>query len=510
MGKRIPQLIWILAALKFGLPFLLQHPVYELHRDEYLYYAQGQHLDFGFLECPPLLALLGAISALLGGSFFWIKFWPALFGALMLLVTTRIAKELGGRLFAQLVAALSVLFSAYLRTNFLFQPNFLEHFFWTLAAYYLVRCITTGRYPYLYLFSLALAASWWSKYSLLFFAAAFFLALLLSPQRRWLLQKHFWLAALFGVVLILPNIAWQWQHNWPLAHHMAELRDTQLQYLSKSDFIKEQLLMLFPVAFVWIGGFIWLLRQQAYRILALIYLGVVVLLLIGSGKGYYTLGAYPMLLAAGGVWLERMGKWKSWIRYATVALILLLSIPAIPLLLPMQAPQQMAESNKEWGLEKLGLLKWEDQENHLLQQDFADMQGWNELTRKAEKLYDALPTFSKAHTVVFCRHYGQAGALGYYARSDDFRNKVITDNGTFLLWIPLPLQMQHMIFVGRDMPGPDDKVFQHFEKATIIDSVTNPFSRQYGDKIIFFQNADSLANQFAVDGLKKMKAAFGR
>jgi hypothetical protein len=217
-----------------------------------------------------------------------------------------------------------------------------------------------------------------------------------------------------------------------------------------------------------------------------------------------------MLLAAGGVWLERMGKWKSWIRYATVALILLLSIPAIPLLLPMQAPQQMAESNKEWGLEKLGLLKWEDQENHLLQQDFADMQGWNELTRKAEKLYDALPTFSKAHTVVFCRHYGQAGALGYYARSDDFRNKVITDNGTFLLWIPLPLQMQHMIFVGRDMPGPDDKVFQHFEKATIIDSVTNPFSRQYGDKIIFFQNADSLANQFAVDGLKKMKAAFGR
>ena len=36
------------------------------------------------------------------------------------------------------------------------------------------------------------------------------------------------------------------------------------------------------------------------------------------------------------------------------------------------------------------------------------------------------------------------------------------------------------------MPEKNDEVFNHFEKITVIDSVTNTLSRQYGDKIIFF------------------------
>ncbi len=63
-------LIITMAAIKFVLPFLLQNPAYELHRDEYLYYQQGQHLSFGFLENPPLIGLMAWISSLLGGSFF--------------------------------------------------------------------------------------------------------------------------------------------------------------------------------------------------------------------------------------------------------------------------------------------------------------------------------------------------------------------------------------------------------------------------------------------------------
>src|SRR6478735_903865 len=261
MRKNIPTIIVILAVLKFALPFFLQNPVYQLHRDEYLYYAQGQYLDFGFLENPPLIGLMGYISSLLGGTFFWIKFWPALIGAATLLVTARIAKALGGGLFAQIVAAIGILFSAYLRVHFLFQPNILDIFFWTLAAYYIIQYNNTQQDKYLYLLSLALALGWWGKYSVLFFIVAFIVALLLSPQRKVMLQKPFWMAVVLGTLLILPNVIWQYAHNWPLAHHMQELRSTQLQYLSNIDFIKEQLLMLFPVLFVWLGGLVWLLRQ---------------------------------------------------------------------------------------------------------------------------------------------------------------------------------------------------------------------------------------------------------
>ncbi len=506
--KKTVLVIGLLAALKLVLPFLLQHPAYELHRDEYLYYEQGQHLALGYLENPPLIGLLAYLSSLFGGTPFWIKFWPALFGGFTLVVTAGIARELGGKRWAPVIAASAILLTAFLRIHILFQPNFLDIFFWTLSAYYLVRYINTQQPLYLYLLSTALALGWWSKYSVLFFITAIVVSLLATPHRKLVQQKHFWGAVGWGMLLIAPNVWWQYQHNWPLAHHMDELRETQLRHLHADDFIKEQLLYLLPFLPVWLGGLVWLFRHHAFRIIAYMYLCVIVLLMIGSGKGYYALGTYPMLLAAGGVWLEsvRLRRW----RYAVVAWILVLSLPFIPLLLPMQAPQPMAAFNQKYGIEKLGLLKWEDQQNHPLQQDFADMQGWKELTQKSEAFFNNLPNAERVQTIVFCRHYGQAASLKYHAQSAFFRSKVMTDNGTFLLWIPDHLIFKNLLFIGRRMPDKDDAVFQHFQNVTVIDSVTNPLSRQYGDKIIYFQQADAEAIRLANEGLQQMKQQFRR
>jgi len=63
---------------------------------------------------------------------------------------------------------------------------------------------------------------------------------------------------------------------------------------------------------------------------------------------------------------------------------------------------------------------------------------------------------------------------------------VIIDNGSFLLWIPERLWFKHLIFAGRRMPEKDDEVFQHFGIISIIDSVTNTYSGQLGDKLILF------------------------
>lgn len=503
-------LLLVLLVLKFSLPFLLSHHAFELHRDEYLYYQQGQHFDFGYLENPPLLAWLGSVSSLFGGGFFWIKFWPALFGSLTLFITVKLVKEFGGGLYAQLIAALGILFSAYLRTHFLFQPNALDIFFWTLAAYFLVRYINTKNERFFFYLAIALALGWWSKYSVLFFIAALMLSLPASPHRNVFAKKNFWLAFLCGLVLITPNLLWQWSHNFPLAHHMEELRDTQLKYLNKADFLKEQLLMLLPVCFVWMGGLVWLLRQRLYQVIAFTYLAVLALLMLGSGKAYYALGAYPMLLAGGGVWLERLTLRKRFLRYAFVGLILLLALPFVPILLPVQSPQAMAAFNKKWGLEKLGLLKWEDRQNHPLQQDFADMLGWKELAEKAERLYQSQPDSAKASTVVYGGNYGLAGGLKYYAKDDGFRRRIISENGSFLLWIPGRLYFKHLIYVDDEMPDANDDVLKRFAKAGAVDSCTNLLSRQYGAKIIFFQNASDSAWIIASQDIRKQKALFTR
>ena len=234
------KLIYVFALIKFALPFILQNSVYELHRDEYLYYEQGQHLSLGYLECPPLIGWMAYVSYLLGGGFFWIKFWPCLVGALIVIVAAAITKELGGKLLAQSIASMAIILSAYLRTNFLFQPNMLDIFFWSLSAFYLLKYINTQENKYLYFLSISLALGWWGKSSILFFVTSLFISIILSKHRKMFQNFSLWKAVALGIVLILPNIFWQWNHNWPLIHHMQELNETQLKYINKKDFLKEQ------------------------------------------------------------------------------------------------------------------------------------------------------------------------------------------------------------------------------------------------------------------------------
>lgn len=502
-------IILLLALFKFILPFLLSHPDFELHRDEFLYYQQGQHLDFGYLENPPFIGLLGNLASLFGGSFFWVKFWPSFFGACTVLITAGIAKELGGKLFAQVMACLGILFTAYLRIHFLFQPNFLDIFFWSLSIYFLLRFINTSNIHFLYFLATALALGFWSKYSMLFFMTALVISIVLTQHRTIMQLKHFWLAATIGLLLMVPNVLWQWFHHWPLVHHMHELQDTQLKYLNKADFIKDQLLMLLPFSFVWISGLVWLLFHHQYRILGWIYLLVITLLMMGSGKGYYALGIYPMLLAAGSTWFESITIRKIWFRYAFVLFTLVLALPFVPLLMPMQSPHEMQLFNQRYHVGKFGLLKWEDRKDHLLQQDFADMLGWKELSNKTETFFTSLPDSIKRDVIIYCNNYGQAGALKYFGSHDNFKSRVISDNGTFLFWIPGRLWFRHVIYIGEQMPGKNEAVFQHFQQIQSIDSINNPLSREYRTKIIFFQHASDSAWIIAAKNLRLRKAEFG-
>jgi 4-amino-4-deoxy-L-arabinose transferase-like glycosyltransferase len=503
-------LILILAAIKFILPFILQSPVYELQRDEYLYYQQGQHFDLGYLENPPLLSYLGMISGWLGGSVFWIKFWPCLFGSFTVIVACLIAAEFSGKIFAQFLAGMGIMSGAFLRMHSLFQPNVLDIFFWTLAAYFLIRFIKTENKKFFYACAVAFALGIWSKYSIVFFIAAVGLSLLLTSHRKNFKDPFVYKSVLLAVLIVLPNIWWQWQHKWPLIHHMQELQETQLQFLNPLDFIKDQLLYLLPFLFIWITGLIWLLRNKQWRFLFLTYFLVIIFLLLGRGKSYYSMGIYPVLLAAGAVAWEKITFKKQWLRWGVIIFIAILTIPFIPILLPIWKPEKLATFYKKYQIEKIGILRWEDQQNHPLPQDFADMLGWKELTQKTEKFFNTLPTATQADVVIYCRHYGQAGSLKFYGKESYFTQKVFSDNGSFLLWISNRLWFKHLIFIGRRMPGSDDEVFQHFNSVRIVDSVTNLYSRQYGDKIIFFQNIDSAGLKLAREGLKEMKREFQR
>jgi 4-amino-4-deoxy-L-arabinose transferase-like glycosyltransferase len=502
--------IALLALIKFLIPFILIHPAFELQRDEYLYYQQGQHFDFGYLENPPLISWLGYISSLLGGSEWTVRLWPALIGAFTVIITCLITERLGGKGFAQFLAGFGIITGAFLRIHILFQPNILDIFFWTCSMYFLIRFVQTENKKDFLWMAVCLASGWWSKYSVLFLISAIFTGLLLSRHRKVFLQKQTYIALLIASLIILPNLWWQYAHRFPLIHHMEELRATQLVYINKADFIKEQFLLLFPVLFVWICGLAWFFSNPTYRIFAWIYLAVISFILFGSGKGYYALGIYPLLLAAGGMLWEKWSLNKKWLRYVAIILAVGLTLPFTPIGLPMMNPENLAAFYKKSGIAETGLLKWEDQGDHELPQDFADMLGWKELTERTEKFVYSLPDSIKENTRIYGANYGQAGALKFYGKKDGFKNSVLSENGSFQLWINDKTYIKHLIIIDDEVPEPTDEVVQHFKKITVIDSVRNIYSRQFGDKIFFLENLDSAGLKLAWEGFRENKKRFNR
>src|SRR5678815_2286610 len=92
------RLLYFLALLKIVTPYLLQNQIYEPHRDEFLYLAEGHHLAFGFMEVPPMLSIFAWFTHLFGGGLFWVKLWPSLFGAATFVIAGKIVQSLGGKI----------------------------------------------------------------------------------------------------------------------------------------------------------------------------------------------------------------------------------------------------------------------------------------------------------------------------------------------------------------------------------------------------------------------------
>jgi hypothetical protein len=510
--RRNTGLLYLLAFIKFILPFLLQAPLYEPHRDEFLYLAESHHMAWGYMEIPPLLSVFAWITNILGNSIFMVKLWPSLFGALTYVLVGRIILSLGGSRFALLLAFLPFVFGAYLRVHYLFQPNFLEIFFWTLIAYSLFNFIKTNKPKWLYVFGVSAGLGMLSKYSVAFFILAVIAGLLLTKHRKVFWNKHFYYASIIAVIIFLPNFIWQLNHHFPVVYHMKELQGTQLQYVSPTDFLMGQLLMNLPCVFIWFAG-LWFVSftqtGKQYRFVGWAYAAVIVLLIALHGKNYYSLGVYPVLFAFGSYYLEQLTiSQLKWLRFAFVLIPVAVGTLFIPVALPVWAPQKLDKFYKATGMKNVGVLKWEDLKDHPLPQDFADMLGWEETAQKVAKAYSMLSDDEKKQTTIFCDNYGFAGAVDFYRKKYNLPVPY-SDNASFLYWIPKNLKVVNIIVVT-----PDENEMQHpfvkdFKSAVVVDSVSNPFARERGGLIILFKGANENFNKFFQQQIAEEHAELG-
>lgn len=506
--KKTNTLLYLLALLRIIIPYFLQNPVYEPHRDEFLYLAEGQHLAFGFMEVPPMLSIFAWLIHALGDSMFWIKLVPSLFGAATFIVAGKIVQSIGGRSFALILLFFSFLFGAYLRMFFLFQPNAPEIFFWTMIAFSFIRFAQTKKKRWLYVFGVSVGLGMLSKYSVAFYTVSILLGLLFTKYRAVFLNKHFWYASIIGFIIFLPNLIWQWQNHFPVIVHMNELQQTQLQYINPSGFLIDQLLLFFPCFFVWLTGFFNTLSSKQYRFIGLAYVFVIILLLIGHGKSYYSAGVYPSLFAFGVVSLEKFTATRQkFLRYAFVIFAVGFGLFVVPILLPILPPQPLADLYVKMNIQKTGSLKWEDLKNHPLPQDFSDMLGWEEMAQKVAKAYNMMNDSEKRNAVIYCNNYGMAGAVNYYAPKYHLP-AAYSDNASFLYWLPSNINMKSFVLVTDDPHEEQHDWAKGFQQITKVDSVTSFYARERGDYIYLFKGADANFQKFFKEKIAKDKAEF--
>ena len=482
---------------------------YELHRDEMLYFALGNHLSFGYVSTPPFVGFLAFIARILFGySEFGIKFFSALAGGVSIVIIALIVKEFGGKNLALLIAGTAFLIpGAFLRSNSLFQPVSFNQFFWLLSSYLVIRMINTQNLKLWIWIGFVFGLGFLNKYSIVFFAAALILALLISQHRKIIFSKYFLLGLLTGLIIAFPNLIWQYNHNWPIVKHMEELQRYQLSNNSVSGFFIDQVMNCLPSTLIWLAGFIMLLllpQEKKFRFLSLTFIFVLLIIVVGRGKSYYTLGAYTMLFAAGGYTMEKYFRRKwSIVNYIVIVTGILISTFALPLELPYASFDTVA---KYCDAENGGIpQRWEDGKIYPIPQDYADMTGWKELTGIVLQAYSSLDEDQKKECTIYAENYGEAGAIEFYGQWCGLP-KPISFHDSYLLWAPDSISDGPFIYIN-DEVGDMDKMFNNYIE---IDRVNDQYFRENGVMVLLCTDPKDQWKELYAQKVSRLKSVYRR
>lgn len=258
--------ILIFVLIKIGLN-LLAISKFGFQRDELLNFSLADHMDWGFVEVPPVIALLAKVSTVIfGDSLFAARLFPTLCSGLIVWLGGLTAIELGGKKFAVVLTCLALIFSpAFAASGYLFEPVVFDQLWWVLSVWLVIKYCNTKAVKYIYYWGIVIGVGLLTKYTMAFFTIALLLGILAGSQRKLFLNRHIVAAAGLAFIIFLPNLIWQIHHNFPVFNQMATLKKEQLDQLKPSGFILQQLVDNGMGIFIWLPGFLFLLISPAWR-----------------------------------------------------------------------------------------------------------------------------------------------------------------------------------------------------------------------------------------------------
>jgi hypothetical protein len=496
-------IIWAIALAKLIFHIYFNNQ-YGYFRDEFDYLSCGDHLQWGYVDQPPLIPfLIHFCRAVLGDSLRSIRFIPALASSLLVVQSALLARELGGRRYAMLLTAICVVIAPqYLSNGSLLTTNCLEPNLWMGCAYSAILAVKRQNPRYWLWFGVVAGIGLEEKYSIAVFGLGMVIGLLLTEQRRVFLNKWIWLGGAAAFLIFLPNIFWNIHYHWPFVQLMhairAEGRDVVLGPIA---FLFQQMLLLDPItAPIWLAGLFSLLFSKPlrpYRMLGWCYLVCYVVFDVLHGKSYYLAPIYPMLLAAGAVMIEaaldrpESGRPRlQWLKPLIAVIILASGAHLVPITVPVLSPERFIAYAKTLPF-KLPVTE-HSHARAPLPQWYSDQFGWKEIADETEVAWNRIPAAERADCGIFAQDYGQAGAIDFFGRRQGLPGAMSGDR-TYWLWGPRGYSGNCMIVLD-DRQDVLERYWQSVELVGISAPNTYALEQQIPVFICNGKRFDSWAN----------------
>ena len=408
---------------------LLTNGRYGFHRDELQVLSDARHLDWGFVPYPPLTPFVERIGlTLFGLSMVGLRLFSVLANATAILVTGKIARELGGGRLAQVTAALSVALSGLpMFEGTEFQYTTFDYLWWVLIAYFVIRLLKTENPRWWLAIGATIGIGFLTKYTMAFYVSGIVGGVVLTRARRYLASGWLWAGVTLALLVFLPNLIWQVRHDFISLHFLQHIHKRDVRQGRADGFFAEQFWVCANTAAapLWIAGLIGYLRDRRFRMLAFMYLIPLALFVAGKGRGYYLGAAYPMLMAMGAVmgerWLASMSRWP---RRGLEALFFAGLAVCGGYMAAIVLPLAPSGALRNFALQNNG--------------DLREEIGWDELVKNVASIRDSLPGEQQEHFGIVVGNYGEQGAIEILGPAYHLPPPISGTNSAWLRGYPEP------------------------------------------------------------------------
>jgi hypothetical protein len=336
---------------------LIQSSFTELQDDEAYYWVYSKFFDWGYVDHPPMTGLLIKMGYSIFPNELGVRFFPLLLNTFSLLIIEKLLRNKNLLLFYGIVLSLAVLQIS----GFVAVPDIPLIFFTALFFLFYKKFIDSSTLLNALLLGLCIALLLYSKYH-----AVLIVFFTLLSNLRLLTRYQTWIAATVALILFIPHLWWQYQHDWiSFRYHLFESNVNPYKISYTTEYLLGQLLLAGPIAGILLlpAAFLYKPTDKTEKALKFTLIGIYLFFFLSSFRGRVEANwtapvMVPLLVLAhqffntANTGFARRGH-KLLFRLLPITLILVMFARVVMIIdvIPLKAIKQRYHAWKDWPAE---------------------------------------------------------------------------------------------------------------------------------------------------------------